>query len=327
MVRPLVREHTQLGRYNRSMGLLLCAGVDNLEQWRLELSSALGGESIAVWPDIADPAAIHIALVAKPPRGALASLPNLRLTCSLWAGVDGLLADPSFPRGVPLTRLIDPQLSASMVESVVMHVMNAHRMAPRYRAQAVRSEWRQHEQPTAAERTVGILGFGELGRACAEALLPFGFNVCGWSRSQRSHPAIDCHSGEEGLSRMLERCNIVVLLLPNTEDTRGLVDATRIAMLSPGATVINVGRGATIDDDALLAALDRGHVEAAILDVFATEPLPPAHRYWTHPRVWVYPHVAAETDARSASRVVADTVRRWRAGLPLPELVDVGRGY
>ena len=288
---------------------------------------AFEGQSIAVWPYVPDPGAIDVALVAKPPRGALASLPNLRLTCSLWAGVDGLLADPSFPRGVPLTRLIDPQLTASMVESVVMHVMNAHRMAPRYRAQALRSEWRQHEQPTAAERTVGILGFGELGRACGEALLPFGFKVCGWTRSLRSHPAIACYSGDDGLSQMLERCDIVVLLLPNTSDTRGLLDSTRIAMLPTGATVINVGRGATIDDNALLSALDRGAVEAAILDVFGAEPLPPDHRYWTHPRAWVYPHIAAETDARSAARVVADTVRRWRHGLPLPELVDVDRGY
>ena len=288
---------------------------------------ALDDEPITVWPDVPDPAAIDIALVAKPPRGALASLPNLRLTCSLWAGVDGLLADPSFPRDVPLTRLIDPQLTASMVESVVMHVLNAHRMAPRYRAQALQSEWRQHEQPTAGERTVGILGFGELGRACGEALLPFGFNVCGWTRSSRSHPVIDCYSGDNGLSRLLELSGIVVLLLPNTKDTRGLLDATRIAMLPPGAMVINVGRGPTIDDDALLSALDRGDVEAAILDVFGAEPLPADHRYWTHPRVWVYPHVAAETDARSAARVVADTVRRWRLGRALPELVDVARGY
>ena len=309
------------------MGLLLCAGVDNLEQWRCELSLSLGGEPIVVWPDVPDPAAIDVVLVAKPPRGALASLPNLRLICSLWAGVDGLLADPSFPLRVPLTRLIDPQLTASMVESVVMHVMNAHRMAPRYRAQALQSEWRQHEQPTAAERTVGILGFGELGRACGEALLPFGFNVCGWTRSPRSHPVIECTTGGDGLSRVLQRSDIVVLLLPNTADTRGLLDAARIASLPRGATVINVGRGAAIDGEALLSALDCGHLEAAILDVFATEPLLPDHRYWTHPRVWVYPHVAAETDARSAARVVADTVRRWRKGLPLPELVEVARGY
>ena len=309
------------------MSLLLCANLDNLDQWQRELSQAFAGESVPVWPDVPDRAAVDIALVAKPPRGALATLPNLKLVCSLWAGVDGLLADPTFSRHVPLTRLIDPQLTTSMVESVVMHVLNAHRLAPRYRSQAMRGEWRQHEQPTAGERTVSILGFGELGCACGEALLPFGFRVCAWSRSARTHPAIECLHGDEGLATMLPQTDIVVLLLPGTAATRKLLDATRIAALPRGATIINVGRGTTIDDDALLRALDDGHVDAAILDVFATEPLPASHRYWTHDRVWVYPHVAAETDPRSASRVVADTVRRWRQGRPLPELVDIDRGY
>lgn len=309
------------------MSLLLCASVDNVEQWRTELSSALPHEPLEVWPAIDDLAAVRIALVAKPPRGALASLPKLELICSLWAGVDGLLADPTFPRHVPLTRLIDPQLTASMVESVVMHVLNAHRLAPRYRMQQLRGEWRQHDQPSAAERTVGILGFGELGRACGETLLAFGFRVLGWSRSGRSHASIACFDGDDGLARVLSQSNVVVCLLPDTTATRGLINGPRLSLLPAGATLINVGRGAVVDDDALLAALDEGKLEAAILDVFVTEPLPLTSRYWKHERAWVYPHVGAETDARSASRVVADTVRRFRKGAPLPELVDVERGY
>ncbi len=310
-----------------SMNLLLCAQVDNLEQWQQELAAAFPGEPLAVWPEVPDPAAVRIALVAKPPRGALAGFPNLDVICSLWAGVDGLLADPTLPRHVPLTRLIDPQLTAAMIESVLLHVLSAHRLAPRYRLQQARAEWRQHDQPTAAERTVGLLGFGELGRACAEALLPLGFRVLGWSRSARSHPGVECVHGESGLAQVLARSNILVSLLPNTTGTRGLLDANRLALLPAGATVINVGRGTVIDDEALLAALDAGRIETAILDVFQTEPLPVNHPYWRHERVWVYPHVAAETDPRSASRIVADTVRRFRAGGPLPERVDFARGY
>jgi glyoxylate/hydroxypyruvate reductase A len=309
------------------MSLLLCAQVDNLRQWQRELAAAFPGEPLAVWPDVPDPATARIALVAKPPRGALAAFPKLELICSLWAGVDGLLADPALPRHVPLTRLIDPQLTAAMVESVLLHVLCAHRLAPRYRLQQSRAEWRQHEQPAAAERTVGILGFGELGRACSEALLPLGFRVLGWSRTQRSHARVESAHGDDGLKRVLARADILVCLLPGTNATRGLLDAARLALLPAGATVINVGRGEVIEDHALLAALDAGRIEWAILDVFQTEPLPAAHPYWRHERVWVYPHVAAETDPRSASRIVAATVRRFRAGAPLPERVDFERGY
>jgi glyoxylate/hydroxypyruvate reductase A len=206
-------------------------------------------------------------------------------------------------------------------------VLSAHRLAPRYRRQQVRAEWRQHEQPAAAERTVGILGFGELGRACADALLPLGFRLLGWRRSGHSHPRVECAQGDGGLDEVLARSDILVCLLPGTSATRGLLDAARLALLPAGATVINVGRGAVVDDQALLAALDAGRIEAAILDVFQTEPLPAAHPYWRHERVWVYPHVAAETDPRSASRIVAATVRRFRAGVPLPERVDFARGY
>ncbi len=309
------------------MSLLLCAQVDNLEQWRREIAVAFPGESLAVWPDVGDPSAVRIALVAKPPRGALARLPKLELICSLWAGVDGLLADPALPRHIPLTRLIDPQLAAAMVESVLLHVLSAHRLAPRYRRQQTRAEWRQHVQPAAAERTVGILGFGELGRACAETLLPVGFRVMGWSRTPGRHARVQCEHGDEGLRRVLGCSNILICLLPGTRQTDGLLDATRLALLPPGATVINVGRGAAIDDGALLDALATGHVESAILDVFNEEPLPPAHPYWRHQRVWIYPHVAAETDPRSASRIVANTVKRFRAGEPLPERVDLERGY
>jgi glyoxylate/hydroxypyruvate reductase A len=309
------------------MSLLLCAQIDNTDTWMRELRAAMPDEELWIWPDVPDIASVDIALVAKPPPGIVAQFPGLRLIASLWAGVDGLLADLTWPRHIPLTRLIDPQLTAAMVESVVLHVLSAHRLAPRYRAQQAQAEWIQHEQPSAAERTIVILGLGELGRACADALAPFGFTLVGWSRSPRSHARVETLSGADGLQRALSRADILVCLLPNTADTQRLLNVKTLALLPRGSSVINVGRGTALDDDALLSALDSGHVEAAILDVFNAEPLPATHRYWRHERVWVYPHVAAETDPRSAARVVADTIRRFRAGEALPERVDPDRGY
>lgn len=309
------------------MSLALVARLDNQEAWRRELAAALPGERLEIWPDVADRTAIDIALVAKPPPAALAEFPRLALIASLWAGVDGLLADPTLPAGVPITRLIDPQLTRAMVESVVMHVLSAHRLAPRYRRQQQRAQWLQHDQPAAAERTVAILGFGELGRACAAALRPFGFRLVGWTRTPRGDDAIAVTAGDAGLRAVLSQADIVVSLLPATRATRALLDSERLGWLRPGATLINVGRGAVVDDAALLAALDAERIEAAILDVFGEEPLPAAHPYWRHERVWVYPHVAAETDPRSAARVVADTIRRFRTGEHLPERVERERGY
>src|SRR5512144_146872 len=292
------------------MSLVLAARLDNLDAWRRELGKAMPAERIEVWPEVADRESVDIALVAKPPPGVLREFPRIELIASLWAGVDGLLADQSLPAGIPLTRLVDPALTGAMVESVVLHVLSVHRLAPRYRAQALRGEWRQHEQPAARERTVAILGFGALGRACAEALLPLGFVVTAWSRTPHAHPRVAVASGDAGLRTVLSAADIVVSLLPNTTATRALLNAERLSWLPSGASIVNVGRGDVLDDEALLAALDAGRVEAAILDVFATEPLPAEHRYWRHERVWVYPHVAAETDPRSAARVVADTIRR-----------------
>jgi glyoxylate/hydroxypyruvate reductase A len=307
--------------------VLLCARKDQLDGWERELSAAMPGETIEIWPDVRDPADADIALVARVPAGAWDTLPNVRFVASLWAGVDRLLTDPTFPRAVRLTRLIDPALTASMVEAVVLHVLSAHRLAPRYLRQQMRVEWRQHHQPAAHDRTIAILGFGELGRSCAEALAPFGFRIAGWTRTPRTNPGFELHHGDAGLRRVLERADIVVCLLPATKATCYLLDAERLGWLPAGASIVNVGRGSVIDDGALLRALDAGRLESAILDVFHTEPLPAEHPFWRHERVWVYPHVAAETDARSASRVVAETIRRYRAGEPLPEEVDLEQGY
>jgi glyoxylate/hydroxypyruvate reductase A len=307
--------------------VLLCARKDQLEGWRRELPPAMPGETIEIWPEVSDPANVDIALAARVPAGAWPTLPNLRFVASLWAGVDRLIADPEFPRDVRLTRLIDPALTAQMVESVVLHVLSAHRLAPRYLRQQRQVEWAQHHQPAASDRTVAILGFGELGAACAQALLPFGFRLTGWTRTPRTHPRVALQHGDEGLRNVLRGADIVVVLLPATRATRHLLDAERLGQLRAGASIVNVGRGSVIDDDALVAALDAGRIEAAILDVFHTEPLPREHPFWRHERVWVYPHVAAETDPRSASRVVADTIRRYRAGAPLPEEVDLAQGY
>jgi glyoxylate/hydroxypyruvate reductase A len=172
-----------------------------------------------------------------------------------------------------------------------------------------------------------MLGLGELGTACARALAALNFPVTGWSRRARDIPGLRCLSGEDGLRQALEGAQIVVTLLPKTPGTENLLDAWHLAWLPRGAVIVNPGRGALIDDAALLAALDAGHIGHATLDVFRVEPLPPDHPYWHHPRVTVTPHIAAETRPDSASRVIAENIRRGEAGEPLLHRVDRAAGY
>ncbi|AJE48415.1 2-hydroxyacid dehydrogenase [Celeribacter indicus] len=243
---------------------------------------------------------------------------------SLWAGVEKIAADPTLTQ--PLCRMVEPGLALGMRDYVVGHVMRYHLGTDRYVA-GPRDTWERVVPPLARDRKVTVLGLGELGATCAAALAGLGFRVTGWSRRPKDLPGIACLAGPDALSAALGAAEILVLLLPDTSPTRSILNADRLAALPQGACLVNPGRGTLVDDDALLAALDSGHVAHATLDVFRTEPLPPGHRYWSHPRVTVTPHVAADTRPDTASDVIAENIRRGEAGEPFLHLVDRAAGY
>ena len=249
---------------------------------------------------------------------------KLKAVLNLWAGVENVVGNETL--SVPLARMVDPGLTEGMVEWVTGHVLR-HHLGIDANLAAQNGEWVKHVPPLARDRRVGILGLGELGRACGEALAFLNFDVSGWSRSPKSIPGIACHHGDEGLARVLGTSEILVLLLPLTADTENTLDAPAIGLLPEGAVVLNPGRGALIDDAALLASLDSGHLSHATLDVFRTEPLPPEHPFWAHPKVTVTPHIASDTRPASASRVIAENVRRGEAGEPFLHVVDRAAGY
>ncbi|MCU0754455.1 MAG: glyoxylate/hydroxypyruvate reductase A [Xanthomonadales bacterium] len=273
----------------------------------------------------AERAGVEVALVANPDPAVLSTLTGLCWVQSLWAGVDSLL--PRVPASVPIVRMRDPQMIETMAEAVLTWTLYLHRELPHYRALQARAEWRPRPQPSAAERRVTILGLGDMGTAAARRLLAQGFPVRGQRRAPVGATLVPCEYGEAGLDRLLPQTDVLVLLLPLTADTRGLIDARRLAQLPAGARLINFARGALIDDDALLAALDAGHLDHAVLDVFATEPLPPVHPYWRHPRVTVTPHVSAPTPKSSAAPIAAANLRRYLEAGVIPAAVDRGRGY
>lgn len=243
---------------------------------------------------------------------------------SLWAGVEDVMANPTLTQ--PLTRMVDKDLTEGMVQWVLGHVLRHHLGTDAHVVNPAH-DWRPTLPPLMRERVVGVLGLGQLGTAVAEALVRVGFQVAGWSRRTRTLPGVLCRSGEDGLAEVLGRSEIAVLMLPLTPGTDRLMDGRRLAMLPRGAFLINPGRGALIDDAALIAALDAGRLGHATLDTFRVEPLPQGHPFWSHPKVTVTPHVAAETRPVGACEVIAENIRRGEAGEPFLFLVDRSAGY
>lgn len=296
--------------------------------WLGHLQAVLPQERIGAFRSLteAERAQVDIAIVANPDPADLADLPNLVWVQSLWAGVERLVSELGDFKS-PIVRLVDPELGRTMAEAALAWTYYLFRDMPAYAAQQRAVEWHQLSYKRPSRKTVGVLGLGELGTAAARRLQDAGFDVAGWSRSEKTIPGIPCHHGDAGLSDLLARSEIIVCLLPLTAQTRGLLGAARLAELPQGAEIINFARGPIIDTPALLAALDAGQIKHAVLDVFDVEPLPQASPFWAHPRVTVLPHISAATDPESAAAIVAAHITGYRRDGTIPQAVDLSRGY
>ena len=262
------------------------------------------------------------------PNGAVSDFTpytNTKAVMGLWAGVETVVDNATLTQ--PLCRLVDESLTMGMVEWVTGHALR-HHLGMDLHITNQDGIWREGIiPPVAANRPITILGIGALGAACGQALHQLGFPVTGWSRSPKDIPNIRCLHGDDGLKEALSGAHIVILLLPQTPETMCIINAETIALMAEGGFLINPGRGPLIDDDALLAGLDSGHIAHATLDVFRVEPLPQDHPYWAHPSVTVTPHIAAETRASTASQALVENIRRGEAGEPFLNLVDRALGY
>lgn len=231
------------------------------------------------------------------------------------------------PPHVAVVRMIEPGIAEGMIEYAVMAVLALHRDLPVYIDQQHRRLWRPILARPATERRVGVMGLGRLGRAVLERLAPFGFPLAGWNRSPRELPGVESFAGTASLPAFLARTDILVCLLPLTDETRGMLDRRLFAELPEATALVNVGRGGQLVADDLLTALDDGTLSAAVLDVAEPEPLPTDHPFWRHPRILMTPHIASQTRPETAALAVLDNLRRHAAGEPLTGLVDRTRGY
>jgi glyoxylate/hydroxypyruvate reductase A len=303
-----------------SVKILFASQTESAEVWLPLLRQALPHDELVALPD----ASVDIALVATPPAGTFQKLGRPKLVQSLWMGVEKLLADPAYPRGVPLARLVDPGMVSAMSETVLAHVLDWHRHLYRYRVQQRGREWKRIEQRMAADRTVGLLGLGELGSDAARKLLALGFNVAGWSRRPKALAGVRCFTD---LEEMLRITDALVCLLPLTAQTASLLNARTFGVMRRGGCVINVARGTHLVTRDLVAALASGQLAHAYLDVFDPEPLPAGDPLWAHPGVTVTPHIAALTEPRTAVPKIAENVERVRRSERPANLVDFQAGY
>ncbi len=301
--------------------------ADDPVRWRKAMAKRLPDLDFRVWPDVGDASEIAYALVWKHKPGELNRFPNLKLLCSLGAGVDHVFADPSLPRTIPLVRIVDPDLTAGVSEYVLLSVLRYHRQFPQYEALQRERRWRELGRPATADCRVGILGLGVLGRDAAAKLRMLGFPVLGWARRPRPIEGMETYSGEDGLQGVLARTRILVCMLPLTAATAGIINARTLGLLPLGAYFVNVARGANVVDRDLIAALDSGHISGATLDVFSPEPLPGDHPFWVHPKVTVTPHIAALTNPDTAADQIAENISRSASGRPLLHAVDPEAGY
>lgn len=300
--------------------------------WATHMRNAMPTRSIRVWPETGNISEVHYVAAWLPPVDVVKSLPNLKVIFSLGAGVDAILSDPSLPQDKPIVRVNDLDLTMRMSEHVVLQVLMHHRQQRRLDANQSTKVWDKFSQHAASALRVGVMGLGVLGAGAARKLCIMGFPTAGWSRTRKTIEGVECYAGADALDAFLARTDVLVCLLPATAETDGILNRTLINKLARngpfGAPIlINAGRGRQQVEADILASLDAGELYAASLDVFRKEPLAADSPFWTHPKIIVTPHSAADSDPATICRYVARQIEGYERDGTLENLVDRARGY
>jgi glyoxylate/hydroxypyruvate reductase A len=316
----------------KNNAVLIAAPTMRPEGWRKRLAAALPGRAVHMLGETFEKASIAYAATWWHPKGSLSDLPNLQAIFSLGAGVDHVFIDPNLPP-VPVARVVDPDLTQRMSEWVVLHVLLHHRQQWLYDRQQREKLWEEDpDQPAAKDVRIGVMGMGELGADAANKLKAIGFEVAGWSATRKPFPGIVSFAGAAERDAFLARTDILVVLLPHTPATHGIINADLLSKLAKngrlgGPFLVNAGRGGLQVEADILAALDAGTLKGTSLDVFETEPLPDDSPLWAHPKVYVSPHNAAISDHDAISLLIARQIERLEAGGALEHVVSRGKGY
>ena len=296
------------------------------ECWQTAMAKALPEVNWLTWPDVPDDSAVDGIITWTLPENALSRFTNLKAIFSVGAGVDQF-SPASLSSDIKLVRMVDPAIAQQMKTYVAYAVLMLHRQHLDYAQEQQRKTWSPLPVALPHECTVGILGLGNLGNEVATMLSGLGFTVRGWSRSAKNLPKITTFHGEESLPAFLSGCHVLVCLLPLTEQTRGILNHDTLSALPAGASLINTGRGGPLVEKDLLALLDNGHLNYAVLDVFEQEPLPESHPFWAHPKIHITPHIASSTSNDTAALQLVANIKRWLNDEAMEGEVDCRQGY
>ena len=309
------------------MSLVFYSHVDNADDWRKALHAADPMLAFDAWPDCGPLDEVEAVLAWKAPPGFYRQFPNLKLIINLGAGVDNILHDATLPPGIPITRISDPEMGRMMAQFLLTCVMRHFREFGTFERARAERRWAYVHPRETRECTVGMMGLGQLGSVAAAEFVRQGFRVLGWSRSPKLMEGVETFAGLDALPAFFARSEICVMLLPLTPETENLMTSERFAQLPRGAKFVSAGRGRTVDEPALVAALRSGHLAEATLDVFYEEPLPPSHPLWDLPQVLITPHLASIAIPRTAAAQIVDNLRRIRRGDGVLNAVQPARGY
>lgn len=306
--------------------VIICQNKDP-QPWVNALNRIAPDIDVRVWPDDRDRDLASMALTWAHPSGVFSHYPNLHLISSMGAGVDHIDNDPAFPRHIPVTRIIDPELLNDMHDYLVTKVAEFRHHSHYYSLNQQAQQWTPLNSLTRADIRIGVMGLGKLGGKVAENFAQIGYSVLGWARSQKELKGVHCFSGNKNIKEFLRQSNVVINLLPLTVQTRSILNRENLSCMPVNGYLINVGRGLHLVEQDLIELIDEGHLGGACLDVFQQEPLPPAHPFWLHPKITVTPHVSSLTNPESVASQIVLNYRRIQTGEAFENQVDLQRGY
>lgn len=299
----------------------------NPQPWLDAIAAALPEAEVWIWtPDCARRQADY-AIVWMPPAELFATQRGLKAIFNIGAGVDGVMALPNLPEGVPLVRLNDAGMASQMAEYVCHALIRHAREFDVYAAQAREQRWKMRRPANRADFPVGVMGLGSIGARVAAAIASFGYPTFGWSRSPKSLPGITAFSGQDRFDDFLHAVRVLVCCLPLTPETEGILNASTLSRLKPNGYLINVARGRHLVGKDLIVLLADGTLAGATLDVVCEEPLPADHPFWAHPKITLTPHISAVVVREESVAQIAGKIRALARVEAIEGVVDFNRGY